>query len=107
MHQFHGICLADYFDKHVFGPLAMHDTSLVWKDAFATRARRGTSMFETVRQVRFLKPVAAASLYTTASDYARFMSALLNDDRGMALAVPIAYATLPAEHNAFRVSMVG
>ena len=168
-----GMSLAGYFDKHLFGPLGMRDTSLIWRDDFATRVQHGTSMFGTVRQVRFLKPVAAASLCTTASDYARFMSALLADDRllsltmsrpvvaepelglewgfgwgiergkggpyiwqwgnnpgfrafamasvsskdgfvvftnserGMALAVPLAYSILPVEHNAFRFSMVG
>lgn len=168
-----GMGLAPYFDKHIFGPLGMHDSSLVWKDSFSTRAQRGTSALGPVRQVRFLSPVAAASLYTTAHDYAQFLSAFLADDRltaltmakpalvdrelglewgygwgieraqggpylwqwgnnpgfrafamvsasskdgfvvltnserGMSIAVPLAYATLPAEHNAFRFSMVG
>ena len=30
-----------------------------------------------------------------------------NSGRGMPLAVPLAYATLPTEHNAFRFAMVG
>ena len=168
-----GMSLAAYFDRYIFRSLGMNDTSLIWKDTFGTRVQPGTSAWGTVRQVRFLTPVAAASLYTTASDYARFMAALLADDRltsltisapvqvngelglewgygwgieraeggpylwqwgnnpgfrafamasvsskdgfviltnnerGMALAVPLAYATLPVEHNAFRFSMVG
>lgn len=168
-----GLSLAAYFDRHIFRALGMHDTSLIWKDEFSTRAQPGTSVWGTVRQVRFLTPVAAASLYTTTSDYARFMAALLadhplasltistpvqvnrelglewgygwgieraeggpyiwqwgnnpgfrsfamasvsskdgfviltNSERGMALAVPLAFATFPVEHSAFRFSMVG
>ena len=164
--------LAAYFDEDVFRPLAMHDTSLIWKSSFGSRALPGTSELWPVRQVRFLTPVAAASLYTTAFDYALFLSALLTDEkitaltmtkpvmvdrglglewgygwgieraaggpylsqwgnnpgfrafamvsasskdgfafftnsgRGMPLAVPLAYATLPTEHNAFRFPMV-
>ncbi len=168
-----GMNLSAYYDEHVFGPLGMHDSSLIWKDSFGTRAPAGTSQHWPARQVRFRAPVAAASLYTTAFDYARFLSALLANDRltsvtmekpvpvdrelglewgygwgieraeggpylwqwgnnpgfrafamvsasskdgfvvltnsehGMPLAVPLAYATLPAEHNAFRFSLVG
>ena len=168
-----GMSLVTYFEEHVFGPLGMRDTSLVWKDSFDTRARLGTSVLGTVRQVRFLNPVAAASLYTSAPDYARFLAALLandrltsltvakpvvvdrelglewgygwgiergagetylwqwgnnpgfrafamvcpasrdgfvvltNSERGMPLAVPLAYAAMPSEHNAFKFSMVG
>jgi CubicO group peptidase (beta-lactamase class C family) len=168
-----GMSLVAYFDQHVFGPLGMRDTSLIWKESFASRARSGMSDSGAVRQIRFLRPVAAASLYTTAGDYAQFLSALVTDkqltsltlakpvlvdrelglewgygwgieraeggpylwqwgnnpgfrafsmvstssqdgfvvltnsDRGMPLAVPLAYAAMPTEHNAFRFAMVG
>ena len=72
-----GMDLSSYFDRQVFAPLSMHDTSLVWQASFGDRVQRGTGVG---RDVRFTAPVAAASLYTTASDYARFMSALLIDD---------------------------
>lgn len=77
--------LNSYFDEHVFATLGMPDTSLVWRDGFTARAVTGTAVFGS--QIRFLRPVAAASLYTTASDYARFMSALLADDRLISLSV--------------------
>lgn len=168
-----GMGIAAYADEHVFKPLGMHDSSLVWKDAYAGRAVRGTSSLGSPRDVRFKYPVAAGSLYTTADDYAKFLSSLLSDEqllslclsrpvsadrslglewgygwgiertvagptlwhwgnnpgfraftmvspsskdgfviftnseRGMALAVPLAYQVLPTEHNAFRFGMVG
>lgn len=80
-----GMELSAYFDKHVFARLGMPDTSLVWRDSFAARVVNGTSVFGLTRQIRFLKPVAAASLYTTASDYAKFMSAVLTDDQIVSL----------------------
>lgn len=80
-----GMELSAYFDKHMFARLGMPDTSLVWRDSFAARVVKGTSVFGLTRQIRFLKPVAAASLYTTATDYAKFMSAVLTNDRIVSL----------------------
>ena len=80
-----GIELSTYFEKHVFAKLGMPDSSLVWRDSFAARVVKGTSAFGFTRQMRFLKPVAAASLYTTATDYAKFMSAVLTNDRIVSL----------------------
>lgn len=76
-----------YFNEHVLAKLGMTDSSLVWRDEFAPRAVNGTAAFGRQRHIRFLEPVAAASLYTTAADYARFMSALLADDRLISLAL--------------------
>ena len=80
-----GMELSAYFDKHVFARLGMPDTSLVWRDSFAARVVNGRSVFGRTRQIRFLKPVAAASLYTTATDYAKFMSAALTNDQIISL----------------------
>ena len=80
-----GMELAAYFEKHVFAALGMADTSLVWRDAFSARAVSGTSVFGHRRQIQFLNSVGAASLYTTAADYARFMSNLLANDRLISL----------------------
>ena len=80
-----GMNVAAYFETQVFGLLGMRDSSLEWKDEFGARAKTGTSAFGTARQVRWQVPVAAASLYTTASDYARFMSALLADEALLSL----------------------
>jgi CubicO group peptidase (beta-lactamase class C family) len=80
-----GMELSAYFDKHVFAKLGMPDTSLVWRDSFAARVVSGTSVLGRKRQIRFLKPVAAASLYTTAADYAKFMSAALSNEQIVSL----------------------
>ena len=79
--------LSGYLDEHVFGALGMVDTSLIWRDDFADRAVSGTTAFGFGQRVRFRSAVAAASLYTTAADYARFMSALLVNDRLLSLAL--------------------
>jgi CubicO group peptidase (beta-lactamase class C family) len=168
-----GMSISAYIDKHVFKPLGMIDSSLVWRESDSSRAESGTSAFGTKLETKFTSAVAAASLNTTAADYARFLSAFLADDkmmaltlsnpvtvdqqlgldwaygwgiertangpnlwqwgnnsgfraftmvsakskdgfviftnseRGMPLAVPLAYQVLPTEHNAFRFSMVG
>jgi CubicO group peptidase (beta-lactamase class C family) len=165
--------ISGYMDRHVFKPLDMVDSSLIWQTNQASRIVPGTTSSGGKLDTRFTSPVAAASLYTTAGDYARFLSAFLadeklialtlsnpitvnqqlgldwgygwgiersasgpnlwqwgnnlgfraftmistkskdgfviltNSERGMRLAVPLAYQTIPGEHNAFRSSMVG
>lgn len=79
--------LSAYLDEQVFGALGMADTSLIWRDAFAERAISGTTAFGFQQRVRFRSAVAAASLYTTAADYARFMSALLANDQLLSLTI--------------------
>ncbi len=79
--------LSAHLNEQVFAKLGMADTSMVWRDDFGERAVSGRTIFGTRANSRFRQPVAAASLYTTAADYARFMSALLADDRLMALTV--------------------
>lgn len=83
--------LAVYLDRQLFMPLGMSDTSLVWRDAFETRAVAGRMYLGLSQRARFRSAVAASTLYTTASDYARFMSALLADDAliRMVLAAPV------------------
>jgi CubicO group peptidase (beta-lactamase class C family) len=83
--------LATYLDQQLFIPLGMHDTSLVWRDAFEARAVSGVSTFGIRLRIRMRSAAAAFSLYTTAADYARFMAALLADDAviSMTLARPV------------------
>lgn len=80
-----GMELSAYLGEPVFAVLGMADTSLIWRDAFAANGVTGTSAFGLRNQIKFRSAVAAASLYTTASDYARYMSALLADDRLVSL----------------------
>ena len=164
---------SSYMDEHVFRPLSMRRSSLVWKQEYGANDQPGATTIWSPRSARFSYPVAAASLHTTAEDYAHFLSALFanqrllvetasvsvnvapnlgidwgygwgiehsarganlwhwgnnpgfrsfamiscttgdgfvvftSSDKGMALAVPIAYEVLPVEHNAFQFSMVG
>jgi len=74
-----------YLDRQVFAPLGMTDTSLVWRDDFDGRAVDGDTFLSRWRVMRFRSAVAAASMYTTAADYARFMAATLANDRMMSL----------------------
>ena len=82
-----GMELSAFFGEHVFAVLGMADTSLIWREDFAASEATGTSAFGRRQQIRFRSAVAAASLYTTASDYARFMSALLSNDRHVSFAL--------------------
>ncbi|WP_374583389.1 serine hydrolase domain-containing protein [Pseudoduganella sp.] len=77
--------LAAYLEQQLFAPLGMVDSSLVWRDAFAGRAVGGAMMLGVEQRMRFQSAVAASSLYTTAADYARFMSALLTDESLLAM----------------------
>lgn len=83
--------LAAYLDRDIFGPLGMSDTSLVWRGAFDQRAVAGRMVFGLSRRARFQSGLAASTLYTTATDYARFMSAFLAGDAmvQMVLAKPV------------------
>lgn len=79
--------LAAYVEREVFQPLGMLDSSLVWQDDFEKRAASGGTTFGWQHQLRFGRAVAAASMYTTAADYARFMAALLASPQVLLLTV--------------------
>jgi len=64
--------------ERVFTPLGMRDSSYVWRDAYAERIATGyDAEGKPLDTMRFRRPIAAASLYTTPADYARFVQALL------------------------------
>jgi len=70
--------------KMVIEPLQMKDSSMVWREAYQTQAAVGHDTLSGTRG-EFRKRTqahAAASLYTTAADYARFVAALMNN-RGL------------------------
>lgn len=79
-----GMEISAWLDEQVFRPLGMADSSLVWRSDYEGRATAGDLGFGLRRRARFRYAVAAASLYTTAADYARFMAAVLSDDRLLA-----------------------
>jgi len=74
-----------FMAAQVFKPLAMQHSSYVWTEQRAQGLLPGTKANGAARATMVMKePVAAFSLYTSAADYARFMTALLNDDRAIA-----------------------
>ena len=76
--------LRELMREMVIEPLKMKDSSMVWQEVYATQSAVGHNSFsETSGEFRKRTQAnAAASLYTTAADYARFLAAVLND-RGL------------------------
>jgi CubicO group peptidase (beta-lactamase class C family) len=63
----------------VFDPLKMTSTEYRWSAAVADRLVPGISASGQPHQLRFPDPIVPSSLYTTAGDYAKFITALLAD----------------------------
>jgi CubicO group peptidase (beta-lactamase class C family) len=69
----------DFMTRTVFKPLGMSSSSYLWRPDYDERAATGHDVDGNVRQKNKPDKVnAAASLHTTASDYARFMEAVIN-----------------------------
>ncbi len=66
--------------KMVIESLQMKDSSMVWRDAYETQCAVGHDTFAGTNGEfrKYTRPHAAASLYTTAADYARFVAAVMN-----------------------------
>ena len=76
-----GASLEELARNLVFEPLGMERTSYVWNPAFAANVAFPHDETGTSRPSRQLtEPNAAYSLLTTASDYARFLSALMRGE---------------------------
>jgi CubicO group peptidase (beta-lactamase class C family) len=70
-----------WMDKQVFAPLAMDQTSFVWKPAFEKTTVPGTTRDGvSMAPWQFSVPVSAFSLLTSAKDYGRFLETVLNDE---------------------------
>lgn len=66
-------------EDRVLRPLGMDRSSMVWRDELEPRMARGHDVFGEGAEIRKRsEPTAAASLYTTAGDYARFVLAVVN-----------------------------
>jgi CubicO group peptidase (beta-lactamase class C family) len=68
--------------KQVFAPLAMHQSSFVWRPSFEKITIPGTTRDGvSMKPWQFSVPVSAFSLVTSAQDYGRFLETVLNDER--------------------------
>jgi len=69
-------------DRTVLQPLGMSDSSMVWRDELEATMARGHGLYSEASEIRKRsEPTAAASLYTTAGDYARFVCAVIDGER--------------------------
>jgi len=67
--------------EYVLDPLGMKKSGMVWRPAFEDVMANGHSIFGTPQELRKRTEAhAAASLYTTAGEYARFVCAVLNGE---------------------------
>ena len=85
--QITGQPLQEYMSAAVFAPLGMASSSFVWRDEYAGRKAFGhTFTGASAARNRITKAKAAASLETTAGDYARFLVAAVQG-RGLKPAI--------------------
>jgi CubicO group peptidase (beta-lactamase class C family) len=76
-----GMSLNDLITAEVFDPLGMDQSSFVWRPDYESNAALPHDMLGRVMEkTKPADEVAAASLHTTASDYASFMQAVLSGD---------------------------
>lgn len=89
-----GLSFSRFMDEQVFRPLGMKRSSLVWKEEYVANEQSSASGIWSSQSARFTSPVAAASLHTTANDYAQFLSAVLGNSRLLAqtTAAPVSVA---------------
>jgi CubicO group peptidase (beta-lactamase class C family) len=77
---------SDFMDSQVFGPLGMNNSSLVWHEQLNSEVHTDASPGLWAPQPGKIKhALAAASLYTTAPDYAKFLCAFLRQEKLLAL----------------------
>jgi CubicO group peptidase (beta-lactamase class C family) len=70
--------LDDFMRREVFGPLGMEHSSYVWQDEYEELSATGhDTLGRPQRKGKPRSANAAASLHTTAIDYARFLGAIL------------------------------
>ena len=79
--QLKGQKLEVIMKEYVLDPLGMTRSSMVWQDAYERTMANGHGPFGAPEDFRKRSEAhAAATLYTTASDYARFVCAVLNGE---------------------------
>jgi CubicO group peptidase (beta-lactamase class C family) len=76
-----GESLNDLMQKEVFGPLGMTRSSYLWKPSFDSITSYPHTFFgKALLKYKPERAVSAASLQTTAVDFARFMMAIMNHE---------------------------
>ncbi len=76
-----GKLLEEIVQEYVFAPLGMNHSSMIWQDSFEATAAQGHGLIGKPEPFRkYTRAHAAASMYTTAADYARFVSAVMNGE---------------------------
>ena len=76
-----GAKLEAVMQKYVLDPLGMKNSGMVWRPAFEGVMANGHSVFSAPQGIRtYAEASSAASLYTTAGEYARFVCAVLNGE---------------------------
>lgn len=79
--QLKGEKLEAIMKEYVLDPLGMTRSSMVWRDAYEETMANGHGSLGAPQDFRKRSEAhAAATLYTTASDYARFVCAVLNGE---------------------------
>lgn len=77
--------------RHVFEPLGMHDSRMRLTDDIRSRVISGTGWLGRSTYFEFVEPNAAASMYTTASDYAKLLAAIASrgDLQSLIVSAPV------------------
>jgi len=76
-----GLTLNEFMNREVFEPLQMSNSSYVWRESYDEQTSTGHNNKGEFREKRRPeKGNAAASLHTTAEDYARFISAVISGE---------------------------
>ena len=91
-----GLGLEALMQAQVFGPLGMQHSSYVWQRPVPAGALPASSTpSDSQTQLALDAPIAAATLLTSAADYARFLAALLADPALLALTLRTPVAVDP------------
>lgn len=76
-----GQSLETIIGKYVLDPLGMKDSSMIWREEYERTSASGHGFFGRSEAFRKRQEAhAAATLYTTAGEYARFICAVLNGE---------------------------
>lgn len=100
LHTLTGKPLQELTSAELFEPLGLKCFAFKITDQIAHSLVPGRSASGAIRQLRFPFEIASSSLYTTARDYALFMSSLLADERLLSL-VTHAPVPVPKAPNVF------